>query len=146
MKNYFLLALCASLFFAGCEKDDGFRTVMIEVEMDAIPFAIDTLVGENFVYFQVALFSPDSGDELLRLGGFGEQGDQSQTYKSDEIAFAVGSNVSRFFELEGGLDTNYSSLPCDVTLRIKADNKVIWSHMGKKGDDYFTEQSNLIIR
>lgn len=144
MKNFFLLVLCASLFLVGCEKDDGFRTVMIEVEMDAIPMS--NSVGENRVNFEIALFSPDSGAELLRFGGDGEQGDQSQTYKSDEIAFAVGSNVSRYVSLEGSLDTNYTLLPCDVTLRIKADNKVIWSHMGKKGDYYFNEVANLIIR
>lgn len=143
MKNFFLLVLCASLFLVGCEKDDGFRTVMIELEMDAIPMS--NSVGENSVNFDVRLFSPDGGAILLRFGGDLEQGDQSQTYKSDEIALAVGSNVIRYISLEGSFN-NDTSLPCDVTLRIKADNKVIWSHKGKKGDYYFNEQANLIVR
>ena len=148
MKNYFLLALCASLFFVGCEKDDGFRAVSVEVELGAVAVAVSPDTNDiNDVEVSVYLFSSDPDTELSLY-------EYSDTYngavpkkvvKSEEVIWAVGTNVTRYIRLEGDLDGDYK-LPCDVTIRIKADNKVIWSYSAKKGDDEFEEEANLIIR
>ena len=146
MKNYLLLVLCASLFFTGCEKDDGFRAVMIEMEFGVVAVPLDTN-NYNGVEVGVELSSQDPD---TYLGFFEENISENvaapkKVVKSEEVIWAVGTNVTRYISLEGDLDGDYK-LPCDVTIRIKADNKVIWSYSAKKGDDGFFEDANLIIR
>ena len=146
MKNYFLLALCASLFFAGCEKDDGFRAVMIEMEFGVVAVPLDTN-NYNGVEVGVELSSQDP-DTYLNF--FEENISENvaapkKVVKSEDVLWAVGTNVRRRITVDGSFDDTYT-LPCDVTIRIKADNKVIWSYSAKKGDDGFEEEANLIIR
>jgi len=150
MKNYFFLALCASLFFAGCEKDDGFRAVSIEVEFGAVQSApTDTsLFPDNFVSANVTLYSvaPDTYLSLSEYSNAVNGAVPKKTVKSEDVIWAVGTNVSRDILLSGQLEGGWGKLPCDMTIRIRADNKVIWSYSAKKGDVGFEEEANLIIR
>ena len=150
MKNYFLLALCASLFFAGCEKDDGFRAVQVEIELGAVPIWLNNPTGgyTNYASGEVRLESSAPAPEIvLELPSYSAEGDSQKTLKSEEVIWAVGTNVSRYVSIQGSLDGATTILPCDVTVRIKADDKVIWSHAAKKGDGRFFEMdANLIIR
>ena len=144
MKNYLLLVLCASLFFTGCEKDDGFRAVMIEMEFGVVAVPLDTN-NNNGVEVGVELSSQDPD---TYLGFFEENISENvaapkKVVKSEEVIWAVGTNVRRRITVDG-YDTY--TLPCDVTIRIKADSKVIWSYAAKKGDADFFEDANLIIR
>ena len=147
MKNYLLLVLCASLFFAGCEKDDGFRAVSIEVELGEVKVSLDTN-EVSYVGVSVSLSSEDPDTELsLDEGSSADNGAvPKKVVKSEDVIWPVGTNVRRFIYSNGRLDADYPKLPCDVTIRIKADNKVIWSYSAKKGDDEFEEEANLIIR
>jgi len=149
MKNYFLLALCASLFFTGCEKDDGFRAVSIEVELGAVAVSVSPDTNDiNNVWVNVSLSSQDPDTQLsLYESSVADNGAvPKKVVKSEDVIWPVGTNVRRFIYSNGRLDADYPKLPCDVTIRIKADNKVIWSYSAKKGDDYFEEEANLIIR
>jgi len=65
MKNYFLLALCVSLLFVGCAKDDGFRAVSIEMELGAIQVSVSPDTSDiNNIELGVYLSSEDPYTEL----------------------------------------------------------------------------------
>jgi hypothetical protein len=128
MKNYLLLLLIISFIIGGCEKDDGFRTVMIELEIDAIPNS-----GNDYLYCYTKLFELQSGDEILKLTARMEQGDPKMILKSDQKVLPVGYEVARYF----AVDSNSDEFPCDATFRVKSDNKVIYTHTAKKGDLLF---------
>lgn len=149
MKTHFLLALCASLFFAGCEKDDGFRAVSIEVELGAVQVALTPNVAfgyiDNTARVHVDLYS-DPDLSLSEISRADNGAVPKKAVESEEVVWAVGTNVSRIVYIEGVNEGDIGKLPCDVTIRIKADNKVIWSYSAKKGDDDFIESANLIIR
>ena len=146
MKNYLLLVLCASLFFVGCEKDDGFRAVMIEMEFGIVAVPLDTN-DANGVEVGVELSSqdPDTYLNFFESNISRNVAAPKKVVKSGDVLWAVGTNVRRRITVDG-FDDNQYTLPCDVTIRIKADNKVIWSYSAKKGDDEFVEVANLIIR
>jgi hypothetical protein len=147
MKNYFLLALCVSLLFVGCEKDDGFRAVSIEVELGEVQVSLDSN-ETSYVGVNVSLSSEDPDTELsLEEYSTADNGAvPKKVVKSEDVIWAVGTNVRRGIYSVGRLGADYPKLPCDVTIRIKADNKVIWSYSAKKGDEPLIEDANLIIR
>ena len=152
MKNYFLLALCASLFLVGCEKDDGFRAVSGEVEFGEVQVALDTNVDlgyiDNAARVEVDLYSqdPDTELSLSEISRADNGAVPKKEVESEEVIWAVGTNVRRTIRVTGQLEGLYEKLGGDVTIRIRADNKVIWSGSAKKGDDEFVEEANLIIR
>ena len=152
MKNYLLIVLCASLFFTGCDKDDGFRAVSVEVEFGEVQVALDTNVDlgyiDNAARVEVDLYSqdPDTELSLSEISRADNGAVPKKEVESEEVIWAVGTNVSRRVRIEGVNEGDVGKLPCDVTIRIKADNKVIWSYSAKKGDDDFIESANLIIR
>jgi hypothetical protein len=149
MKNYFLLALCVSLLFVGCEKDDGFRAVSIEVELGAVQVSVSPDTSDiNNIELGVYLSSEDPDTELSLYEYYDTYNGAvpKKVFTSEDVIWAVGTNVRREIYSNGSLDADYDKLPCDVTIRIKADNKVIWSYSAKKGDDEFVEVANLIIR
>jgi hypothetical protein len=119
------------LIIGGCQKDDGYRTVMLELEIDAIPSS-GTDYKYLFCYFKLA--EVQSGDEILWLSGRVEQGEQKITLVSDQTVLPVGYDVLRAI----GVDSNNDDgLPCDATFRVLSDNKVIYSYTAKKGDLLF---------
>ena len=151
MKNYFLLALCVSLLFVGCEKDDGFRAVSIEVELGEVQPALDTNLSSfaaNVARVQVELYSedPDTYLSLSETSRAYNGAVPKKVVKSEDVLWAVGTNVRRDIRVEGNLEGVYDKLGGDVIIRIRADNKVIWSYSAKRGDDELLEVANLIIR
>lgn len=144
MKNYILLTLCASLLFSGCEKDDGFRAVTVEIELGAVP---ENLPNVPFIFYVQAdvFLASDNPDTELEFFAENLGGNPKKIVRSGEVLWVVGSNIRRYITVMGN-DGNYN-LPCDVTVRIKADNKVIWSYNGKKGEIGLDESNiNLVIR
>ena len=150
MKIQFLIAFFFALLFASCENDDGFRAVSIEMEFGAVQSApTDTsLFPDNMAFANVTLYSvtPDTYLSLSEESNAVNGAVPKKTVKSEDVIWAVGTNVSRDILLSGQLEGRWSKLPCDMTIRIRADNKVIWSHSAKKGDVGFEEEANLIIR
>ena len=144
MKNQFLFAFFVALFFVGCEKDDGFRAVTVEIELGAVPENLPNVPFTFFVQADVLLAS-DNPDTELEFFVENNGGDPKKIVRSGEVLWAVGSNIRRYVTVMGD-DGNYN-LPSDVTVRIKADNKVIWSYNGKKGEIGLDESNiNLVIR
>ena len=145
MKNLFIIALCVSFLTVGCESDDGYRDVTLEIESSAIPISNDPNNPSSLMcYVRLQSQNPDI-DLRLDSDHRAFTAIPEQTLTSDAVSWAVNSNVRRTIGVSG-FDGVSNALPCDVTIRIKADNKVIWSYSAKKGDDEFGEQANLIIK
>jgi hypothetical protein len=143
MKKYGLLMVCFWLLLAGCVKDDGFRAVTIEIEMDAIAPSVNG--EESWAEVFIWLKSTDPDVELWKRLSTGN-GRPKVVFQSDEMAWAVGTNVLRSFEIRGETEDESDKLPCNVKVRVKSDNKIVWSHDGKAGDPDFWSEENLIIR
>ena len=147
MKNYLVIALCTSLFLSGCEEDDGFRAVSIEVEFDAIQAPLNNNNDYDGTAVQVDL-SSETPETRLFFSDYSSTNNlsvPSKVVKSEDVIWPVGTNVRRTVSVEGQFGGE-NKLACDVKIRIKSDNKVIWSHTVNKGDYEFEEVANLIIR
>lgn len=145
MKNYIFIFFCFSLFTLGCKSDDGFRDVTLEIDSGAIPTSNDPTNPPSVrSYVRLQNQSPDI-DLRLDANYFAFNPIPAQTVTSDAVSFSVGSNVRLTYGV-WGYDGQNNSLPCDVKIRIKSDNKVIWSYSAKTGDSDFGDDMNLIIR
>jgi len=136
MKNI-LFALCISLFFSGCEKEDNVRDVVIEVEVDPI-----TSGGVTFGLVLTNGMSEISVYEELEIGS-------ARTFQSNQMA--VDEGVTCYYDIIvlGAMDANGTiiGLPSDIEVKIKSDNKVIWSYKGDKGTGgLYSSNGTLVIR
>jgi hypothetical protein len=143
MNKHLVIIIIFTFSLLGCEKDDGFRAVQIEITFDAIPDTRDPF-DSKFVSAstRVSAFNPSRSIEAYGASG---EDRPKKTIKSPELVLAVNTEITRKIEVYAGVDGT-SLMPCDVRVQIKADNKVIWSHTVKKGEVSLEEEATLIVR
>ena len=135
MKNI-LFAFCISLFFSGCEKKDNVRDVVIEVEVDPIT--------SGYVTFGLVLTNGMSEISVYEELGTGF----ARTFQSSQITLDEGVTCYYDIVVLGDMDDNGTiGLPSDIEVKIKSDNKVIWSYNGDKGTGgNYISNGTLVIR
>lgn len=141
--NSFLVAVAIfSTSFSGCKEDSGFRAITSETEIGTFN------TTDN--YLLIARITV--GDELSG-NGVETNTHTKNIISSTAISWSVGSNVPykhSFQSYVGDNNNGYEDalLPCDITFRIKADNRTVYEKKYKKGEsaDYSYWEGNLIIR
>jgi hypothetical protein len=141
----FLVAIAIfATSFSGCKEDSGFRAITCETEIGTFNTTDD--------YAVIALF--DVGD------GYAHNSFESNTHtkniiSSTAISYSVGSNVpyKHIFESynaagNNGVTYDIAPLPCDITFRIKSDNRTVYEKKYKKGEsgERTPVDGNLIVR
>lgn len=132
----FLFIVCISFFFLGCEKEDNVRDVVIEVKVDAITSGsvlVAVILTRNMQDISVY--------EELGAGSI-------RTFRSNQMTLDEGVTCQYDVMVLGVMDINGPvGLPADIEIKIKSDNKVIWSYNGNKGTGgAYISNGNLIIR
>lgn len=135
MKNI-LFAFCISLFFWSCEKEDNVRDIVIEVKVDPI-----TSGGLTFAVVLTHNMQNISIYEELGTGF-------DRTFQSSQMTLDEGVTCQYDILVLGEKDWNGTiGLPSDIEIKIKSDNKVIWSYIGKKGTGgNYMSSGSLVIR
>jgi hypothetical protein len=141
-----------AIFFIAisCQEDSGFREVVTEIEIGTPEYG--TICSSIELYTEPPFVQGPNND-----GGCIGTTNGKLTSVTEPFAYAVGTNLSYDFRIDAQVmsfndlgqpyyvDTTISSA---VTIRVKANNKVVWSKEYKKGDRPSNNQEfgNIVIR
>ena len=146
-----LLSTVILLIISGCKADLGFREVSTEIEIETPQYG--TICSSLELYTTPPYTQGPNND-----GGCVGISNSDLLSTSQPYAYPVGTNLSYDFRIEAKaefidpvtrilyyVDTTIS---CDIFIKIKADEKVIWSKKYKNGDKPENDQEvgNIIIR
>jgi len=141
----FLVALAIfTTSFSGCKEDSGFRAITCETEIGTFNTTDDYLVIAEI----------EVGDDYA--GNYLETNTHTKNIiSSTAISYSVGSNVPYLHRFESynasgnnGFEYEEAPLPCDITFRVKSDNRTVYEKKYKKGEsgERTRVDGNLIIR
>ena len=144
-KGMVLLSLV--LVVLGCESDNGYRVLTAEIEISALPSNCDVCYAEGAIYLKI-----EGTNTEIDLGHY-DAGSTKTIIKSQEYACNPGSNVSYEFYVDGtnnSTDPNIVStdgvLGSNVEIRVKSNNKTIFTRKFNRGEKWTQEEGNILIR
>jgi hypothetical protein len=133
------------LAFNSCKEDTGFRDVVAEISIDTPNY--------GYVSAEFELYTEQPYVRGTYVENFVDTLGPKNTTVSDPYSYAVGQNVKYQLDLAARtvdpilsqwVDTTFSS---DVIIKVKANNKVIWTKKFVKGDKPIDREfGNIIIR